>query len=314
MADRFSGKLTLPEHEVVAVDLEISPDTLTLRADNVLIGTWPIKYCRVSKLDASTYQLSVDGELVSFHPDDPRQFAIVAAQRFKASSLADRINVVRAVDTNEVELEADAERQQRAPIDFSVLRSPLLGMFIAVVVLVLAGSWLVRTVFSDDQSPPPVTLEGTATSGRTATVSAFELEPAVLVVEWNRVAIDFGSPLVITRALPRGSFDTQLAPLISLQGTTDEDGKVRSLVVVADPSGDTESDQLAIASWGIALTVADPLLTETDRREILAEMGLDVRRPDLGGLDGETVRNGIRYTMKYFQSFSSVLLTIAPEA
>jgi hypothetical protein len=34
----------------------------------------------------------------------------------------------------------------------------------------------------------------------------------------------------------------------------------------------------------------------------------------LGGLDGETNRNGIRYTMKYFESFSSVLLTIAPEA
>ena len=313
VADRFSGKLTLPEHEVVAVDLEISPDTLTLRADSVLIGTWPIKYCRVSKLDASTYQLSVDGEVVSFNPDDPRQFAIVAAQRFKASSLADRINVVRAVDTDEIELDSEAEQIHRAPLDFTVLRSPLLGMLVAVIALVLAGTWAVRTVFSDAPSAPPVTLEGTATSGRTATVSAFELEPALLVVEWNRVATDFGSPLLITQALPRGSFDTQLAPLISLQGTTDEAGKVRSIVIVADPSGDGESDQMAIVSWGIALTVADPLLTETGRKEILAEMGLDVHSPELGGLDGETVRNGIRYTMKYFDSFSSVLLTIAPE-
>ncbi len=316
VADRFSGKLTLPEQDVVAVDLEISPDALTLRADSVLIGTWPIKYCRVSKLDASTYRISVDGEVVSFEPDDARHFAIVAAQRFKASSLADRINVVRSVDTVEdLEDEAESGRQKPPPIDLSVLKSPLLGVLAAAIVLVFAGTWLVRTVFADEPvTAPPVTLDGPSTSAETPAVGAFDLEPSLLVVEWNRVATQFGANLLIRDALPRGSFDTQLAPLISLQGTTDDQGDVRSLVVVADPSGDTESDQLTIVSWGIAMTVADPSLGESDRREILAEMGLDVRFPELGGLDGETSRNGIRYTMKYFQSFSSVLLTISPEA
>ncbi len=315
VADRFSGKLTLPEQDVVAVDLEISPDALTLRADSVLIGTWPIKYCRVSKTDASTYRISVDGEVVSFEPDDTRQFAIVAAQRFKASSLADRINVVRTVESNGDEsIEEEPAAKPTIPVDLSVLRSPLLGVLAAVVVMVFAGVWVVDTVFGDEpETVEPVSLEGTSASAAVPPVSAFDLDPSLLVVEWNRVAREFGTPLLIRDALPRGSFDTQLAPLISLQGTTDDDGDVRSLVVVADPSGDTDSDQATIATWGIALTVADPSLDETDRREILAEMGLDVRLPQLGGLDGETTRNGIRYTMKYFQSFSSVLLTIAPE-
>ncbi len=315
VADRFSGKLTLPEQDVVAVDLEISPDALTLRADSVLIGTWPIKYCRVSKLDASTYRISVDGEIVSFEPDDTRQFAIVAAQRFRASSLADRINVVRTVDAPvEDQDESEAPTKEGPPLDLSVLKSPILGVLAGVVVLVFAGVWLVNAVFADEPAPTTVvSLEGTSPNAIPAT-SAFDLDPSLLVVEWNRVAREFGSQLLIRDALPRGSFDTQLAPLISLQGTTDDQGDVRSLVVVADPSGDTDSDQAAIATWGIALTVADPSLTERDRREILDEMGLDVDSPQLGGLDGETTRNGIRYTMKYFQSFSSVLLTIAPEA
>jgi hypothetical protein len=315
VADRFSGKLTLPEQDVVAVDLEISPDALTLRADSVLIGTWPIKYCRVSKLDASTYRISVDGEVVSFEPDDARQFAIVAAQRFRASSLADRINVVRSVGTvDDPEVAEGPEPQNRPPIDLSVLKSPLLGVVVAVIFLVFAGSWLVRAVFADEPvTSPPVSLEGTEATAESPAISAFDVEPSLLVVEWNRVASRFGASVLIRDALPRGSFDTQLAPLISLQGTTDEQGDVRSLVVVADPSGDGDSDQLTIVTWGIALTVADPSLSELDRREILAEMGLDVRFPELGGLDGETTRNGIRYTMKYFQSFSSVLLTIAPE-
>ncbi len=316
VADRFSGKLTLPEQDVVAVDLEISPDALTLRADSVLIGTWPIKYCRVSKLDASTYRISVDGEVVSFEPDDTRQFAIVAAQRFRASSLADRINVVRGVDAPAADQdEEEPATKSRVPIDLSVLKSPILGVLAVVVVLVFAGVQLVNAVFADEPvSTTAVSLEGTSPSAAVPPTSAFDLDPSLLVVEWNRVARDFGSQLLIRDALPRGSFDTQIAPLISLQGTTDDEGDVRSLVVVADPSGDTDSDQATIATWGIALTVADPSLTDTDRREILAEMGLDVRFPQLGGLDGETNRNGIRYTMKYFESFSSVLLTIAPEA
>lgn len=315
VADRFSGKLTLPEQDVVAVDLEISPDALTLRADSVLIGTWPIKYCRVSKSDASTYRISVDGEVVSFEPDDTRQFAIVAAQRFKASSLADRINVVRTVGAPaEDQDEEEAPAQASPPLDLSVLKSPILGVFAAVVVLVFAGVWLVNALFADEPvQRTSVSLEGTSPSAAVPPTSAFDLDPSLLVVEWNRVAREFGANLLIRDALPRGSFDTQLAPLISLQGTTDDEGDVRSLVVVADPSGDTDSDQATIATWGIALTVADPSLTERDRREILDEMGLDVDFPQLGGLDGETSRNGIRYTMKYFQAFSSVLLTIAPE-
>lgn len=314
VADRFSGKLTLPEQDVVAVDLEISPDALTLRADSVLIGTWPIKYCRVSKLDASTYRISVDGEVVSFEPDDTRQFAIVAAQRFKASSLADRINVVRTVDAP-VEPEVEEIPPKTGPsLDLSVLRSPIVGLFAVVVAIVFVGVWLVNAVFADEPvTPTPVTLEGTSSSAAVPPTSAFDLDPSLLVVEWNRVAREFGSQLLIRDALPRGSFDTQLAPLISLQGSTDDDGDVRSLVIVADPSGPTDSDQATIAAWGIALTVADPSLKDVDRREILAEMGLDVDFPQLGGLDGETTRNGIRYTMKYFQSFSSVLLTISPE-
>ena len=316
VADRFPGKLTLPEQDVVAVDLEISPDALTLRADSVLIGTWPIKYCRVSKLDASTYRISVDGEVVSFEPDDTRQFAIVAAQRFKASSLADRINVVRTVDAPaDDQDEEEAPAKAGPPLDLSVLKSPILGVFAGVVVLLFAGVWLVNAFFSDEPVPTTaVSLEGTSPSAAVPPTSAFDLDPSLLVVEWNRVAREFGSQLLIRDALPRGSFDTQLAPLISLQGSTDDDGDVRSLVVVADPSGDTDSDQATIATWGIALTVSDPSLTERDRREILDEMGLDVDFPQLGGLDGETTRNGIRYTMKYFQSFSSVLLTISPEA
>jgi hypothetical protein len=289
---------------------------LTLRADSVLIGTWPIKYCRVSKLDASTYRISVDGEVVSFEPDDTRQFAIVAAQRFKASSLADRINVVRTVDTAaDGEDEEEAPAEERPPLDLSVLKSPILGVFVGVAVLVFAGVWLVNAVFADEPTPTTVvSFEGTSASAAAPPISAFDVDPSLLVVEWNRVARAFGSQLLIRDALPRGSFDTQLAPLISLQGTTDSDGDVRSLVIVADPSGDTDSDQATIVAWGIALTTADPTLNEDDRREILAEMGLDVRFPELAGLDGETSRNGIRYTMKYFQSFSSVLLTIAPEA
>lgn len=316
MSDRFAGKLTLPEDEVVAVDLEISPDNLTLRTESVLIGTWPLKYCRVSKVTPSVYRLSVDGEIVEFEPEDARAFAVVAAQRFKSSSLADRINVVRSLDPVEEDSGRETPARQVTPwwpkiID--VLRSPLLGAALVVAALLAIGALAWNVVFGGEDAVVGPAVEVTATSSEDPPVSAFQLEPALFVVEWNRLALEFGAEdLLIRSALPRGSFETSLAPLITLQGTTDDDGRVRSIVLVADPSGDSESDRLAIASWGIAMKAADPSLTGTDRRELLSELGLDVDRPELGGLDGEAVRNGVRYSMQYFAAFSSVLLNISP--
>ena len=315
VSDRFPGKLTLPEQEIVAVDLEISPDTLTLRADSALIGTWPLKFCRISKVDQSRYRLSVDGEVVTFQPDDDRQFAVVAAQRFRASSLADRINVVRTVEAPE---EADQEpAPPRKPLslpDLSLLKSPLLVGSVAGVIVLASLAWGVQAIFAAVGEPdsPPVTISTTASSAAAEAVGAFDLDPSLFVVQWNAVANGLGvTDLFITSALPRGSFETVLAPLITLQGTTDEVGIVRSFVVVADPTGDPESDELAILSWGVALAVADPTLTERGRSDVLAEMGIDVRNPELGGLDGQTERNGIRYSMQYFEAFSSVLLNIS---
>lgn len=317
VSDRFAGKLTLPEDEIVFVDLEISPDSLTLRTEKVVIGTWPLKYCRVSKRSQSVYELSVDGEIVAFEPDDPRAFAVVAAQRFKSSSLADRINVVRSVDvTEEAPTPREPAGRERPTIQLpslAILRSPVVtGLALAVAVLAL-GTLVWTTFFSGDEGPDVPVVDVTATSSEDPPVSAFQLQPSLFVVEWNQVASDFGADsLLIRNALPRGSFETALAPLITLQGTTDEQGRIRSIVLVADPSGDTDSDQLAIASWGIAMKVADPELTGPERRELLAELGLDIDRPELSGLDGETERNGIRYSMQYFAAFSSVLLNIAP--
>lgn len=316
VSDRFAGKLTLPEDEIVAVDLEISPDNLTLRTESVLIGTWPLKYCRVSKVTPSVYRLSVDGEIVEFEPEDARGFAVVAAQRFKSSSLADRINVVRSVDS----LEDGGERESPSrpvmpswPSIIDLLKSPLLVGALVVAAMLVVGVLAWNAFFGADDAMDVPPVEVTATSSEDPPVSAFQLEPALFVVEWNRLALEFGADdLLIRSALPRGSFETSLAPLITLQGTTDDDGQVRSIVLVADPSGDSESDRLAIASWGIAMKAADPSLTGADRRDLLAELGLDVDRPELSGLDGETVRNGVRYSMQYFAAFSSVLLNIAP--
>ena len=314
VTDRFSGKLTLPEQEVVAVDLEISPDTLTLRADNVLIGTWPIKFCRVSKINASVYQLSVDGEIVSFEPDDDRQFAVVAAQRFRASSLADRINVVRSVEPPDLEATETVDSPKRKRLDISLLTSPIFGWGVAGLAALIVVVWGVTALFgsSDPPEPPPVSIAVTPPSSGETLVGAFEMDPSLFVVRWNTVAREFGVPeLSIRSALPRGSFETLLAPLVTLQGATDDEGEIRSFVVVADPTGDAESDQLAIAAWGIALTVADPTLDESGRSQVLAEMGIDVRSPQLGGLDADTELNGVRYVMQYYEAFNSVLLNIS---
>src|SRR5690606_30457115 len=91
------GTLTLDDGARVPVDVGLDEENLVLRTDGREIGTWPIKYCRVSRSGGGAVILSLDGEKAVFEPEDVARFSTTAAQRFRASSLADRIEVIRDV-------------------------------------------------------------------------------------------------------------------------------------------------------------------------------------------------------------------------
>jgi hypothetical protein len=311
--DIFPGTLTLDDGERVPVDVALDDENLTLRTGGRVIGTWPLKYCRVSPSGRGAVLLSLDGERTVFEPDDLGGFSTIAAQRFRASSLADRISVIRDVPATEHRGEPAGEPpSRREPIAWSSvgarLGRPLLVVVVAVGIVAMAAWWQGR----DD--------DGLELAGTTVTVPTtvspppplFEQTVARFTEEWNLAASAFGVPVQIRGTLIPGRFESQLTPRVILQGRTGADATIESIVLVIDPTGDSSDDETALASIGVALAVASPELSREQRGAVLEEMGLTVRNPDLAGLDGAVEVGSVAYSLKYIPEFQSLLFAVNP--
>jgi hypothetical protein len=320
MAERYAGKLTFEDGESVPVDLEFDRDTLGLATEGNQVGSWPLKYCRVSRTGTGSFLLSIDGEKVVFAPNEVDSFSLAAAQRFQASSLADRIDVIRGASGRHLAdtaartvksqvpgQESGEEKRPRTPVDWRLMAT----LVTVVAVAVAAGSMVLSNMGEDPEVVAPQATAATTTTVEQALPTLFEQRPAEFVVAWNEAASRLGVDALIREQLNVGTFETSLAPYVSLLGTTDEsDDSIASVVVVVDPSGDSDDDQLALAILGVAITVADPELTGSERRAVLERLGLDVDQPELSGLDGEASYPGVRYTIQFFPEFSSLLFSM----
>lgn len=304
----FSGTLILDDGARVPVELGLDDENLTVRTGGRQIGTWPIKYCRVSPSSRGAVLLSLDGEKAAFEPADVASFSTAAAQRFRASSLSDRINVIRNLPPTGSDAGDVRTRGDRSWISVSRrwigLALGVLGLFVLAVVVI--------AVLSTDDVP---TSDRTTLPGEIATESApflFDQTVERFTQEWNLTATTFGVPVQIRGTLEPGLFESVLSRSLTLQGRTDADGTVRSLVLVIDPEGETSDDQLALSALGVAIALANPELDRDGRAAVLADMGLDVRSPDLTGVNGETEVGEVRYTLTFYPEFTALLFSVEP--
>ena len=307
--DIFTGTLTLDDGARVPIDLGLDVENLTLRTEGKVIGVWPLKYCRVARSGGGAVILSLDGEKAIFEPDESSRFSAAAAQRFRASSLADRIGVIRGI----------AEDDQSAGRNPSGSESP--GRLLSprqwgMAVLLAAGVVLVGTVSAlwPESEPTVEVADSTITVPSTVTPppGVFDQTLEEFTTEWNLAASAFGVPVQIRGALAAGQFESQLTGHLTLQGRTDADGTVGSIVLIVDPSGDSEDDERALSALGVAIAVANPELDSDERGDVLESLGLSVRDPELEGLDGDLQVGSNLYTLAYFVEFNALLLSISP--
>lgn len=313
VVDIFSGTLTLDDGARVPVDLGVDSENLMLRTEGRMIGTWPLKYCRVSRSGSGAVLLSVDGEKTVFEPDDLARFSTVAAQRFRASSLADRISVIRDVAVDRSGQGAGHDHAVGRPDRARWWLIPRWGLAVVAAVVVAGSGLFAVSRLGADDGPPDF-------AGTTITVASTAAPPPPLFSqsveqftnEWNLTATAFGVPVQIRGVLVPGQFESQLTPYLTLQGRTDADGTIGALALVIDPAGDTEDDRVALSAVGVAIAVANPELGRDERGELLADLGLSARDPDLTDLDGEVRSGATAYSITYFEAFEALLFTVGP--
>jgi hypothetical protein len=91
------------------------------------------------------------------------------------------------------------------------------------------------------------------------------------------------------------------------------DPAVGNVTLRATPTGTPEGDGAILSALGILIGTADPTLDGSDRKALLAQLGLDVDRPELGGINGSLTHNGLLYRMVYQAEANSLEFVITPE-
>ncbi|MDH4116139.1 MAG: hypothetical protein OEX04_05340 [Acidimicrobiia bacterium] len=303
MVQSFQGKLTLGDGSIVNAVLNIGDDVLTVGAEGATVGSWPLKYCRVARKSETEFALSIDGEPTSFVPADPYRFAMVAAEKFHGSSIADRIGVIRSMPLEEPEPAVTTTLEAEPVAELGTQRPlPWAGIVGATVLIgaIALGVW----VMTSNQEPEPVVIVAPTTTvlQEPREPEVFTLTPDGLRRRWNDQATLLRGVPVIGGRFGAGRFEHPLSDEVTLSGTTDADGTVKTMKLAITPTADPDATRATLAYMGVAMLTADPTLTVSDRTRLIQLAGL-VGFPgpdlDLEGLDGEVVENGIRYWLRF---------------
>lgn len=154
---------------------------------------------------------------------------------------------------------------------------------------------------------PPVTVATTAPLPET---TLFATDPTALRERWNRLAEIAAPNMVLIEELV-SPFILLLSPNVSMEGVLDP--FAGNVTMRATPTGTPEGDGAILSALGILIGTADPTLDGGDRKALLAQLGLDVDRPELAGIDGTLTYNGLAYRLVYLQEQNSLDLSISPE-
>lgn len=164
------------------------------------------------------------------------------------------------------------------------------------------------------QDTTPATTEATVVeSTAVAEPLAFDISINAFVERWNDTAAMVSPNLRFRSSLPAGDFEVGFTPYISMIGSFAGPAVgIDGYTLEIDPTGPSSSDQLGIQALGLAIAVADQSLEPSERAAVLAEMGLNVRDPQLGELNGTTTRNGVAYRLVYDAEAVLLRLEISP--
>lgn len=142
--------------------------------------------------------------------------------------------------------------------------------------------------------------------------SIFDRPVADFYATWNAVGGDIESVLRFQVLPPNGDFENEFYPYLTISGEVGEDGTVDSFTLVVDPTGPADSDRIGLQALGVAIKVVDAESTGSSRAALLAALGLDVRSPELAGVNTSIDVDGVRYELRYDEEAVELVFTLSP--
>ena len=224
----------------------------------------------------------------------------------------------------------EAKRSQR--LKFAVIAAAGIGL-IALVALLAPGAIEFIQNYEGDAAPPPTLAVTETTVVTTTTVpeettvppsststtlfeggeqSVFAIPAPEFVARWDAAAAIVDEVLQFESNPIIGPFEEQFTPYLTFAGEVQPDGRLGGFSLVVDPSGPSEYDRIGIQALGVAIATVDPDRSPQGRAALLGELGLNVREPQLGGIDGSVQSDGVQYTLVYDAETTLLTLTVTP--
>ncbi len=140
----------------------------------------------------------------------------------------------------------------------------------------------------------------------------FERPSYEFIARWDAAAGPINEVLEIRRLPALGPFDKGFTPFLTLVGVVLPNGAIDEFSLVVDPSGPAEYDRVGLQALGVAIAAVDPDFSPEGRASLLRQLGLDVRAPQLDGVDGRIESRDIAYTLVYDPDTNLLTFTVAP--
>jgi hypothetical protein len=155
-------------------------------------------------------------------------------------------------------------------------------------------------------APPPTV----ATPAPLPDTTLFQTDPSILTERWNTLA-EVTAPNMMLFSDITSPFILLLTPNVTMEGVLDP--AAGNVTLRGTPTGTPEGDGAILSALGILIGTADPTLDGGDRKALLGQLGLDVDRPELGGINGSLTHNGLLYRLVYQAEANSLEFVITPE-
>jgi hypothetical protein len=183
----------------------------------------------------------------------------------------------------------------------------------ALTIFVLAGGFRGEPEFVPVPTttiPPAPTTTVVVTTIPPPPTTLFETDPLELTARWNALAERSRPELTLFTDLT-SPFLLTLTPYLTFEGLLDP---VSGFVVLrSTPTGTPDGDGLILTSLGLLIGMSDTTLDGSDRRVLLETLGLTIQDPQLGGIDGTVIYNGLTYRLVYLADQGVLEFRISPE-
>ena len=263
----YIGALRLDDQPPLEATLRLADDGVTIIADAEPIGTWPLTDCRIIP-QGNDFRLAIDGDEALFTTDQPSVLQSEIARRWSPLQAATK------VESND-----------------GIAKWVVAGMGLIVAAIVVSAA------VARDQ-PTPGLLSAVPTT-LPAMPAVFAGGVDEVTARWNEAASTLNLELFLLEQPGPNRLQMNLRPGLVIYATeSPATGVVRSMMIAAAPTSESEDGDAVLASWGILIATVNPELDGLGRRQVLEELGVDPDRPLTAGLDGETTVGPITYRLR----------------